>query len=315
MSVLVICLLLFYQTNALVEVKGVESEYLHNEIKYSIYYPPNYSTKQEYPVLYLLHHLGGNQSSIMNNQTAAEFDSYITSNYVEPMIIVTPNAYESFYINAHDGTFDYEEFFEKEFIPHIEANYPVSKDRKKMAIGGMSMGGYGALYHGIKYNRFGAIAAVSPGIIPSYFFDVINILNNTDAISQYEELIDIIEDVFGNSEYLAQHDINTLVKENNISSSEYPKMKLCVGENDYLNSFVNDLHVTLMYYNVSHQFTEGVGGHDAEYMIGQVVQSVSFVSDFFRGVIDEVPSSSDISESSGTSMIYYYLLLLLIMLL
>lgn len=62
----------------------------------------------------------------------------------------------SFYLDGF-GYFDgklghkYESFFFKDLKPYIEANFPVLSDREHTFIAGASMGGYGALYYGIKY--------------------------------------------------------------------------------------------------------------------------------------------------------------------
>ena len=67
------------------------------------------------------------------------------------MIIVTPDGFTSFYINTADGKLNYEDFFIKELIPHIEKTYKVKAEKRFRGIAGLSMGGYGALMYALKY--------------------------------------------------------------------------------------------------------------------------------------------------------------------
>jgi enterochelin esterase-like enzyme len=114
-----------------------------------VYTPPGYSENPEkkYPVLYLLHGIGGNESawtSSASGQAEGNADNVMDFLYSEdkakPMIVVMP----------HGGAFggdDFQRFakFEdvllNDLIPFIEEKYPVSTDRTMRAISGLSMGG------------------------------------------------------------------------------------------------------------------------------------------------------------------------------
>ena len=83
------------------------------------------------------------------------------------MVIVSPQAtfdgFDSFYVdNYQDKGLAYETFFTTEFMPAIEAMY---KGNGKRGIAGLSMGGFGSLYYGLKYTgQFSGIYACSPAL-------------------------------------------------------------------------------------------------------------------------------------------------------
>jgi S-formylglutathione hydrolase len=84
------------------------------------------------------------------------------------MVIATPDCDRSFYLDYKDGSEKWESFIINEFIPHLQQEYRIEEDTGKYFIGGISMGGMGALRMGFKYlDKFGMILAFEPGIEPA----------------------------------------------------------------------------------------------------------------------------------------------------
>lgn len=139
-------------------VKVVHSSFtssiMGQTMAYSVLLPADYNANVSYPCFYLLHGYGdGNQSWLTRGDAEGYYSEYLMKEGM-PMIIVFPDGLASFYIG------DYEKYFYDEFIPRIEAEYNCNGKR---AIGGMSMGGYGALYHALKYPTMYTYAyAMSP---------------------------------------------------------------------------------------------------------------------------------------------------------
>jgi S-formylglutathione hydrolase FrmB len=79
------------------------------------------------------------------------------------MIIVTPNAGESWYVNsAADPTAKYEDFVVNDLVAYIDSRYRTVTSREGRAIAGISMGGWGAMLLGLKHPRvFGTVGALS----------------------------------------------------------------------------------------------------------------------------------------------------------
>src|SRR5690606_37919246 len=69
-----------------------DSSVTNNKRPAMVYLPPGYSAEREYPVLYLLHGIGGNESNWTQGGNAdAILDNLIADGKAEPMIVVMPN--------------------------------------------------------------------------------------------------------------------------------------------------------------------------------------------------------------------------------
>lgn len=165
---------------------------------FNIYLPPNYNqadTETRYPSVYWCIGFNGNNESATNNDIQGILDTYINNGQIMPMIVIFPDpsldltyrfpdpfcgfppgpcklpgfptgfsSYgNSFYINSALNNVMYEDYFLEELIPYVDTNYNTIPDRNFRAIAGHSMGGYGALYLGMKHpETFTGFAAMSP---------------------------------------------------------------------------------------------------------------------------------------------------------
>ena len=145
----------------------LESKILGQTTHYSIYLPESYETSSiEYPVLYLLHGGGDNWKDwLLKGQAAEIADRTIAEGTAPEMIIVMPDGMQNWYANKADGTFNYEDYFFEELIPHIEATYRCRTERQYRAISGLSMGGFGSLLYALKHpDKFIACYGMSIGM-------------------------------------------------------------------------------------------------------------------------------------------------------
>jgi enterochelin esterase-like enzyme len=143
------------------EVFEYDSTVTGKRRKAVVYLPPNYSSGKKYPVLYLLHGIGGNEWEWKGYVRAdAVVDNLITDGKALPMIIVMPNgrALPDDSVPSPDRTFspqNAEGFakFERDLldclIPAIQAKYAASTNREDHAIAGLSMGGGQSLNFGL----------------------------------------------------------------------------------------------------------------------------------------------------------------------
>jgi enterochelin esterase-like enzyme len=130
-------------------------------VGYSVYLPPGYETDraQQYPVLYFLHGLGGNEGTAA--LVVAKAHEAITAKKLRPFIIAAPNGGRAFYGNQFEGRCQVHDFFFEEFLPHIEQRYRVKRERASRHLQGFSMGGYGALMYAAKHpGLFGAVTDI-----------------------------------------------------------------------------------------------------------------------------------------------------------
>ena len=125
--------------------------------KMLVYTPPGYSTKNTYPVLYLLHGIGGDEKEwFTHGSPNVILDNLLADKKIVPMIVILPNgraqANDRAVGNVY-GTAPAFGVFDKDLlgsiIPYVEANYPVKKDRVNRALAGLSMGGGQSLDFGL----------------------------------------------------------------------------------------------------------------------------------------------------------------------
>jgi enterochelin esterase-like enzyme len=124
-----------------------------------IYTPPSYSSTKKYPVLYLLHGIGGDEKEwFSQGQPQVILDNLYAENKLEPMIVVLPNGRAMKDDRATGNIYGPDKVqafatFEKDLIndliPYVEKTYPVLKDREHRAIAGLSMGGGQSLNFGL----------------------------------------------------------------------------------------------------------------------------------------------------------------------
>ena len=124
-----------------------------------VYTPPGYSKKKKYPVLYLLHGIGGDEKEWFNQGAPnVILDNLYAKGKLQPMIVVLPNGRAMKNDRAEGNIMapdKVEAFstFEKDLltdlIPYIEKKYPVLKNRENRALAGLSMGGGQSLNFGL----------------------------------------------------------------------------------------------------------------------------------------------------------------------
>jgi S-formylglutathione hydrolase FrmB len=139
----------------------------------SIYLPERYFThpRQRFPVIYLLHGFAADDRAFIagayqNLNVRVSMDSLIAAGKVEPMIVVTPNARNrfdgSFYVNSVT-TGRWEDFIVKDLVGYVDRHFRTIRSASGRGLAGHSMGGYGALYVGMRNPAvFSAIYALSP---------------------------------------------------------------------------------------------------------------------------------------------------------
>lgn len=143
------------------KVKMVEyaSKTVGNNRKMLIYTPPGYSNETSYPVLYLLHGIGGDETEWQQHAAPdVILDNLLAEKKIVPMIVVLPNGRAEPNdraegdIFAHASAFaNFEHDLLDDVIPFVEANYSAKTDRDHRALAGLSMGGGQSLNFGLAH--------------------------------------------------------------------------------------------------------------------------------------------------------------------
>lgn len=139
------------------EMIKYESKSVGTTRKLNVYTPPGFSKDKKYPVLYLLHGIGGDELEWQRfAKPEVILDNLIADGKVEPMIVVMPNGRAQKNDRAEGNVFAsapafaaFEKDLLEDVIPAIESRYPVIADREHRAIAGLSMGGGQALNFGL----------------------------------------------------------------------------------------------------------------------------------------------------------------------
>ena len=147
--------------------------------------PPDYDENKKYPVLYLLHGIGGDENEWLGAKPLNVLSNLLAAGEARPMILVIPNVRarandevnpKDIYTLQHYKAFDnFINDLRDDLMPYIEANYPVLKGRENTAVAGLSMGGRETLFIGCSMpETFGYMGAFTPapGLLPYSNFGV-----------------------------------------------------------------------------------------------------------------------------------------------
>ncbi|MGB0837336.1 MAG: alpha/beta hydrolase [Flavobacteriaceae bacterium] len=269
---------LFGQQHSLVyDDLSMDSEILGETRKYAVYLPPGYHESQRsYPVLYLLHGLGDDQTGwIQFGEVQRIVDTSLQNTDVTEMIIIMPDADTTVkgYFNSPDDQWRYEDFFFEELIPHVEKKYRIKSQKRFRAIAGLSMGGGGSLMYAMHHPElFSAACPLSAYVGPLSFENFQNrfkeSLKNVDLNTQHT--------------YYSNHNALELTK--NLSSETLKSVRWYIdcGDDDFLYEGNSLLHIAFTKKQIPHQYRVRDGAHTWTYWRSSLPEVLLFVSQSFH---------------------------------
>lgn len=141
------------------EMVEYESKSVGTTRKALVYTPPGYSADRKFPVLYLLHGIGGDEEEWRKGaQPDAILDNLIADQKAVPMIVVMPNGRaqpndraEGNVMASAPAFAKFEDDLLRDLIPFIEGKFAVKPDRESRALAGLSMGGGQSLNFGLAH--------------------------------------------------------------------------------------------------------------------------------------------------------------------
>ena len=143
------------------------SDLVPGPVEYYALLPPGLENQSTpLPLVLNLHGGGGNRDVLARQQPL--FERLWQDGTLPPLVIVTPSVTpRCFCMDFKDGSERWETFLTGPFLDHLRARFAVRADRRGTLVTGISMGGMGALRLAFKHpERFGAVAAMEPGIEP-----------------------------------------------------------------------------------------------------------------------------------------------------
>ena len=235
----------------------LESSTIGESFAYRIYLPPDYLTSpnRRYPVLYMLHGAGGNYTEWSDSFLPEQIDRMIVADEVQPMIVVMPDDGESTYYANWDNGPRWGDYITDDVVNTIDQRYRTLTSASDRAIGGLSMGGLGALNLAMQHpDVFGVVGSHSPSVrlTPDpalWFLTGQNFLDN-------------------NPIWLSTH----------ATGLDALKIWLDVGTDDIWLPNIEAVHTALASDGLQVDWHEFPGRHEAEYWIEHVPDYLRFYS-------------------------------------
>ncbi len=269
----------------LLEEEKVKSNILKREINYAVLLPENYNkTTDSFPVVYLLHGYGDNQSAWYKFGLIEYYsDLYATQN--GSMIFVMPQAFNTYYVNKYNGIYPYMDFLTSELVPLIDSLFRTKKDKSQRAVMGYSMGGYGALILPVMNPE---VFSVSVPLSMSFRTDEQYIVESqTTFDNQWAS-------VFGGygavgterlTDYFLQHSPFHFFSDDDILKYSSLKFFIDCGDDEESLSITNgELHNLLKNKSIAHEYRVRNGGHSWDYWKKSLPEALKFISAGFLNV-------------------------------
>jgi S-formylglutathione hydrolase FrmB len=269
-----------------IDCNALNSRILKYPVRYCVYLPAGYdagATKhpaQKYSVLYFLHGLGDNEQTLFNSGGWTLLDDLRKQHKLGEFLIAAPDGRRTFYINSADGAVRYNDFFLQEFIPLIEKKYSVAPDRKHRAIGGISMGGYGALRFAFAHpEMFSAVSAQSAALITEPPRELDN------ASRAGAPMARVLESAFGNPIDVSHWNENSPLVLARRNATALRRMKIyfnCGQEDNYgFEKGAAALHDELRKAGIAHEYHPYPGDHSLNYFLAHFPEVMEFHSRAF----------------------------------
>ena len=257
---------------------SMESKILGMERKYAIYLPPDYETSERsYPVLYLLHGGGDDQTGwVQFGEVLRIADEAIANGTATAMIIVMPdaNAGKRGYFNDIKGDWRYEDFFFEEFLPYVEKKYRIKGEKRYRAVAGLSMGGGGTFMYALHHPElFSSACPLSASCGPLTLEDMDSYLERREIQADSEE---------EKEAYFKRHSALALINEMPVDQIKSVRWYIDCGDDDSLYEGNSLVHIAMRKREIQHEFRIRDGVHSWTYWRASLPKVLSFVSDRFH---------------------------------
>jgi enterochelin esterase-like enzyme len=268
----------FGQTGKVMDNLSMPSKLLKMDRKYAVYLPPDYETSQRsYPVLYLLHGGGDDQTGwVQFGEVLTIADQAIRSGTATAMIIVMPDANtgKRGYVNDVKGEWPYEDFFFQEFMPFVEKQYRIKSDKRYRAVAGLSMGGEGTFIYALHHPElFSSACPLSAATGPKSIDD----LKNYRLWQGVEGITDAQKEA-----YFKNYSVLNLIENIKDDQKKAVRWYIDCGDDDFLYEGNSLVHIAMRKKEIPHECRMRDGGHTWTYWRSSLPTVLEFVSMAFH---------------------------------
>jgi putative tributyrin esterase len=212
-----------------------------------------------FPTFYLLHGLSDDYTQWVRR---TRIEMYVAGH---PLIVVMPDGFRGFYTDHEQGP-KYGTYLAEDVVEIVETYFPAIPDRSARAIGGLSMGGYGALRTALAYPEKFISANSHSGAV----------LAGTQRWDKPHDRLDSkeLQAIFGKRPAGSQHDLLTLVTQT--PKKKLPALRLDCGREDFLLNDNRAFAAELAKLRIPHTYEEHPGAHTWDYWDEHIRSALAF---------------------------------------
>lgn len=242
------------------------SESLQRETGCCVILPDRQAATESCPVFYLLHGLSDDYTAWLRWTRLELYARNL------PLIVVLADGGRSWYTNAAAGP-AYEDALVKDLVGFTDRFFNTRKEAGMRAIGGLSMGAYGALKIGLKYPELFASISAHSGVYRRFDPERLDTAENPWA----EEL----RLVFGSPEVIDANDPFLLAQQ--LAPKKAPAIAIDCGTEDPLLADNRTMHSHLESLGIAHRYMEYPGAHNWLYWDARLEETLQFHCNVFNG--------------------------------
>jgi enterochelin esterase-like enzyme len=243
------------------EKREFQSATLGRSMPYYAFLPPGYDANPDtrYPVLYMLHGLYVGYTEWRGYGLFDQAEARMTAGEIRPFIIVLPEGEQSYWVNHANGGPRWGDYLAQDVVGEIDQRYRTLANRDQRLVGGLSMGGHGALQLGLNYaDVFGIVGAHAPTLRPQ------------GTLPEY----------FGDEAYFAAHDPRPLFQ-SQVDQARTLRIWIDIGDEDEWFPEAQRLHRQLEQSNIPHTWRVFEGEHHDRYWTQNAGEYLRFYNDAF----------------------------------
>ena len=232
------------------------SRALEKASSFNIVFPDDPAISKPWSVFYLLHGLSDDHTTWMRRTSIERYVADL------PLVVVMPDGGRGWYSNAQEG-YRYEDDLIQDVVGLVDRTFPVKAERSGRCIGGLSMGGYGAVKIGIKHHAMFASVNSHSGTLEIM----------RDPLT-WKDLGEEFVRIFGKKPADGPEDPYALVKE--LDKGSFPALRMDCGEEDVFLPHNRSFHEYLDELQIKHEYEEFSGGHDWAYWDQHIEEAIAF---------------------------------------
>jgi len=249
--------------SASVDTVSIYSTAMQKAWKCVVIKPTKSSTDKRFPVVYLLHgHSGSYSNWILRVPELMEY-----ADEFQLMIVCPDGQFNSWYLDSPiDPAVRFETYIAKEVPVFIDANYPTINNRKGRAITGLSMGGHGGLFLGLRNaSVFGACGSMSGGV-------------DLRPFTKNWQLTEKLGDSLNHPENWYNYSVINIIDN---KPSDPLAIIIDCGTEDFFYQVNHNLHEKLVRLKIPHDYIERPGQHNWPYWKNAVQYQLLFFNNYF----------------------------------